>query len=359
MNAGERRKRQPRHTIAHASTTLPKLVPGNGDATGPRRDHTPLQTLPAVSHRVSPGTTHGWTNEDDENQKLFENTGKLPRPMARRSDISLQSVSMLSSVSTADLSSIKRSQRRSDATVDTYVSLDDRRSSFASGLRAAVRSCSAPAQESVEDGAPTTPLQSPRRCSTGGAAIDKLNASFTSLAAVGTPGEPEVSREVSFVRTQPRSVASQPSDDELGLNDVGLVNDVSNVQHRAVKMLENEVAFLRSVILSESRCKQELEAAVAQARSDFADTLARKDAEILTLTQELAKKAEAARVISEASAATAVAQGSVLDTRLTLLTTQLAERDDDLAACKTALIAAQHSQKLQLEHVARLTAEVR
>lgn len=357
MKTGERRQRQPRHTIAHTSTSLPKLVPSGGDANGIRRDHTPLRNKPQSSQRVSPGIASGWTNEDDENQRLFENTGKLPRPQPRRSDISLQSVSMLSSVSTTDLSSIKRSPRRSDATSDTLAALEDRRSSFASGLRAAVRSCSAPVQESqwVD---PSTPLPSPRRCSTGGAAVEKLNKSFTSLAAIDSPNDPEAGSDTTSVRTKSAGVASIPCDDTLELNDVG-INDVSNQQQRAMKLLENEVAFLRSVILSESRCKQELEAAVAQARSDFADTLAKKDAEIKVLTEELGKKTEAARVNTEATAAAMTTQSSVMDTRITLLTTQLAERDDDLAACKTALVAAQNSQKLQLEHVNRLTAEVR
>lgn len=122
---------------------------------------------------------------------------------------------------------------------------------------------------------------------------------------------------------------------------------------------DNQVAFLTSLLISETRCKEELERAITVARSDFAAALKGKDDALLAQAEKHRNDVAAEKQMTDARTMDFTGQLSMIRTQLQLAQLQLSEREDDVKGCKDALASAQEVQRLQLEHIQRLTSVVR
>ena len=350
-----RAERRPRHTIAMASSSLPKLLPSPAEPHSAKRDNTPLREK-ANWMTPSPQPNTCWTTADDDSSQLFEKTGKLPAAMPRRSDVSLGTMSVVSSVTAGDGSiARRRSPRRSDASWDSQFSslsalrresLEDRRSSFAQGLRNAIRSGSAPLPAITgEDEASTARTETSRAVSPHPEPPALHPFETETESAQRVPERPE------FVPNSHRS-------DGSGNRAETPQGDDGSIVQRTIRSLENEIAYLNSVVLSEGRCRQELEKALADARAQFARTIKEKDGEAKTRAEEALVSAEKLQQAADEKLTEVQGKCAMLETRIQVLTAQLNERCDDITGLQQALTSAQSSQTMQQEHIERLNATV-
>lgn len=127
----------------------------------------------------------------------------------------------------------------------------------------------------------------------------------------------------------------------------------------ASKALQNEVAYLTSLLLSETRCSDELREAVAAARTEYSKAIKEKDEALSKQVEQSRTAVLMARQEADAKIADLSNQIQLLRSETALLRTKLTEMSDDYDGCKGALKSSQDGQQLQVEHIQRLTASVR